>query len=190
MLGMFNLLPFLKGWEYKNHAVGGDNIRRGAPPVELPVSELGWLLAIVVSSTDCYGTLNIKWQGADLSTQEINISAENTKQIGSTMQDPLGWVQRYYRPNPNSTAGIFFSSLYTGGAQGSAWPYVPTVIMSVHLPEESTQESATIIGGATTIAITNQKLFLKSLRSLLGIKGKIDPALLTIGPVAMMEDSE
>ena len=187
MLGMFNLLPLLKGWEYKTHTLARTAVVRGATPIQLSVREQGWLLSVGLLSTDCYGTLNINWQGAELETLEGSFFAEGGLALGAVVQDPAGWVQRYFRPNPASTAGIFMGVLSSGGYQGSAWPYFPTVIMNISLPTTSTQASAYIRATAASIAITQPKLFLQSLRSILGIKGKIDPALLVIGPAEFLE---
>ena len=188
MLGMFSLHPLLKGWEYKLHRLERTDVVRGADPIQLSVREQGWLIAVSLLSTDCYGTLNVTWQGAELETQELSGNAEAALALGAVAQDPASWVQRYFRPNPASTAGLFMSVLFSGGAQGSAWPYVPTVIMEINLPVTSTQASAFIGASATTIAITQPKLFFQSLRSILGVKGKIDPALLVIGPAIFRED--
>jgi len=161
---------------------------RGATPKSLPIREMGWLMYIMVVSTDCYGTLKISWQGADLETRDFDVNAESALALGSVAQDPAGWVQRYFRPNPFSTAGIFVTTLFSGGAQGAVWPYVPTVTMEISLPTDSTQRSAFINATAITVAITNPKLFAVSLRKLQGVKGKIDPKLFDIGPADLKEE--
>jgi len=156
----------------------GNNIRRGAAPEELPVRELGWLINIAMLSTDCYGTLRVSWQGADLEAHELAGNAESGMALGATSQDPAGWVQRYFRPNPASTAGIFFSVLFSGGTQGSVWPFVPTVIMEISLPSDSTQVSAFIRAVALTVAITNPKLFKRTLQEITGANAEIAKKLL------------
>lgn len=188
MLGMFNLFPFLKGWEYKFHTVGRNNIVRGAPVVERRINESGWLVNIMLTSTDAYGKLYIAWQGQELETSDFEFYPQLGLDLGATVQDPIGWVQRYFRPDPESTAGLYVCTFFSGGTQGSAWPYVPTVTMSVSLPETSTQKTALVTATAMTIAITNRDAFLKSLRSILGVKGRIDPAILRIGPAELRED--
>ena len=185
---MFNLFPYLKGWEYKFHRLNRNNIVRGDPPIQKRVSETGWLLSVSNLTTDCYGTVTVAWQGANLETQSLSGYPASGIVLGAFSQDPAGWVQRYFRPNPNSSAGIFVDVLFSGGLQGAAWPYVPTVVISIELPLESNQSTAYIGATATTIAITNKNLWLKSLRSLLGVKGKIDPALLQLGMDQMVED--
>ena len=107
---------------------------------------------------------------------------------GAFCQDPAGWSQRYFRPNPNSTAGYFFAVIFSGGYQGSLMPYVPTVKMRVRLRDNSTQSTAYAAFNASTVAITDKKMFLLSLRKVLGIKGKIDPMLFATGPVALEEE--
>ena len=187
MLGQFNLLPFLKGWEYKVRRIVRDSVIRGADPIELRESELGWLMHIWVISTDCYGTLKITWQGANLETTEAPFYAERFMWAGALAQDPAGWLQKYFRPNPASTAGIFGSTYFSGGYQGAAWPYIPTVTMGISLPADSTQDSAYIEGVAFVMVVTKPKLFLESLRAIEGIKGKLDPNLFVLGPEPMGE---
>lgn len=189
MLGMFNLHPLLKGWEYKDHALIRTAVVRGADPIELRVNERGWLMTIGLLSTDCYGTFKISWQGADLATREFSFNAEAALALGAVVQDPAGWIQRYFRPNPASTAGIFVGVVFSGGYQGATWPYVPTVIMQISLPTTSTQASAYINVVATTIAITDPKLFAISLRKIEGIKGKIDPDLFALGRTVLEEET-
>lgn len=189
MLGMFDLFPYLKGWEYKWHILERANVLVGATPIERAIHESGWLINIFVVTTDCYGTLTMEWQGAALETRAFDMYPELAMNLGAVVQDPAGWIQKYYRPNPYSTAGIYVAGGFTGGTQGSPWPYVPTVKMKLHLPKKSTQASAHIRGVAITIAITDRKAWLASLRKIQGIKGKIDPALLVIGPSPIEEES-
>ena len=190
MLGMFNLHPLLKGWEYKIHPLQRREVIRGADPVQRIIRDEGWLIGITSLTTDCYGTFEIDWQGAELETKTISGNPESAIILGAVAQDPMGWIQRYYRPNPSSTAGVYLGVAFSGGGQGSAWPYVPTVTMKISLPTDSTQSTAFVNLVATVIAITDKKAFLKSLRAILGIKGKIDPALFTIGPAVFKEELE
>jgi len=190
---MFHLLPLLKGWEYKVHIATRSAVVRGADPVEvLAINETGWLLEIYLISDDAYGSLLIDFQGADLQTRSQNFDAESGKVLGGFAQDPASWVQKYFRPNPNSTAGAYMTVGFSGGCQGSVWPYVPTVKMKLYLPNESTQSSAYIYGLAVTIAITDKKAFMQSLRRVLDANAslKIDPALMTIGPAQLQEVKE
>ncbi len=180
MLGQFCLHPMLKGWEYKTHVIERTMVR-GATPHEKRIRERGWILGIAGITTDCYATFRVSWQGADLQTRELVFNAEAGLVLGATVQDPAGWLRRYYRPNPASSEGIFVGIVFSGGLQGAALPFIPTVVMEISLPTESTQESAYISGVAEMITVTNPKLFLETLRSIQGIKGKIDPGLLTFG---------
>jgi len=181
MLGMFHLLPLLKGWEYKGHRIERI-VERGASPLEVRISEIGWLWALSMLTNDCYGRVTILWQGADLETKRLSTTPEDYKELAAWAQDPGGWAQRYFRPNPFSTAGIYFIPIFSG-LQGLTLPYVPTVTMQVSLDSESTQSSATVGFYGGTIAITDKKAFIRSLRRVLDAKAslKIDPALLTFG---------
>lgn len=190
VLGMYHLLPFLKGWEYKAHSAERFNIVRGAAPIDcVSIPERGWLDSIVVASDDAYGTAIIEYQGAELQTQVFHVYAEAYREIGAFAQDPAGWVQKYYRPNPYSTQGIYLTAAISSGWQGAQFAYVPSFKVKLYLPNDSTQSSATIfaVGGVT--AITNPRDFLLSFRKALGIKGKIPPELLTVGPVTLKEEA-
>jgi len=140
-------------------------------------------------TTDVYGTLIIEYQGADLETRTQHLYPEGARALGAFAQDPAGWLQRYFRPNPDSTGGIFSLVAFTGGWQGAVWPYVPSIVVKVHLPLESTQKSAFISGTTGTIAITDTKAFIRSLRRVLDPKSslKIDPVLLSTGPAEFRE---
>jgi hypothetical protein len=180
---MFHLLPLLKGWEYKTHLLWKASVKRGAVPVEIPISEIGWLLGISEITGDCYGTAEIEWQGADLQTLSLRVNPEALAQLGAFQQDPSSWVQLYRRPNPYSTAGLFVVVIFSGGFQGSTLPYVPTVKLRVSLPAESMQTEAFIELTTTNIAITDKKMFIQSLRRVLDANAslEIDKALEVIG---------
>lgn len=189
MLGMFSLLPLLKGWDYKQH-VAIRAVNRGVDPIEvLRISETGWLVDIAISSYDVYGYAVIDYQGADLQTRGVTSIIEDAYTAGAFTQDPAGGMQRYFRPNPYSTAGIYVGVVFSGGYQGSAWPYAPTIVVKLGLLAESTQLSTTVAFSSTTIAITNKSLFIRSLRRVLDANAslKIDPALLSVGPIELAE---
>jgi len=182
MLGMYNLLPLLKGWDYKVHQINRI-VYRGADAIELAIGESGWLKALLLFTNDAVVETTLDFQGAELQTLSVHHSPEVAFQCGAFGQDPSGWVQRYSRPNPYSTAGAFVAIIFSGGYQGSAWPYVPTVKMSVLLPSTSTQAFASVLFSGVVIAITNPKAFIQSLRAVQAIKDlQIDRALLAVGP--------
>lgn len=182
MLGAFNLLPLLKGWSYKNHVAKRKSVVRGASPVEIMrLDEMGWLFGISLITTDAYGTLLLEYQSTELESGTFTLYPEAVKP--SWQQDPGGFAVQYLRPDANSTAGLYFIVI-APGFQGFMFPYVPTITMKLLLPNESTQNSAYIYGVASTIAITDRKAFIRSLRRVLGAKADlwIDPALLVTGP--------
>lgn len=188
MLGMFSLLPILKGWQYKNHTVNSI-LAPGETAEGRRISELGWLIDVALMSTDAYGGVKIQYQDADLQTHEISGSAEDGRIIGAFQQDPSGWVARYFRPNPYSTAGLYFTALFTGGWQGAVWPFVPTTVINMYLGKESTQAQASVSAVAYVIAITNKELFIQSLRQVLDSQLDIEvpPELLSLGPIPLTQ---
>ena len=182
MLGQFNLLPLLKGWEYKDHTLTR-TVARGQR-YELPISEMGWLLNILMVTDDAYGTVGIQYQGSDLELHYYEWYPELGNILGLFLSDAGGYVQKYFRPNPYSTAGIYVVLITGSGFYGSAWPYVPTIKVITKLAETSTQTEATVSVTASTMAITDKAAFLKSLRLALQSKADlgIDLGLLTVGP--------
>ncbi|GAH79092.1 unnamed protein product, partial [marine sediment metagenome] len=182
MLGIFNVLPFLQGWMYKRHRASRTNVRRGAVPIEVVrKNETGLVYNMIAVSDDCYGTLQLEVQGADLEFKTESLYAQMFRSLGMVSQDPSGWTSLYRRNNPNSTRGSFVG-LTTGGFQGSAFPYQPSIVLKLYLPSESTQKVASIMGIADVIAITNREKFIRSLRRLLEAKADlwVDPALLDL----------
>lgn len=189
MLSPFNLLPLLKGWEYKVYHTAEPNARRGVYYERISLPQLGWVMHVGGVSTDCYGAVVCRAQGADLQTQELWMFAGERHFGGVThCQDPAGWVSHYYQPNPNSTMGLFATAI-TPAWQGFGMPFAPTIKMGVKLLDSSTQDSAYIRGYALLVVITNKKLFIQSLRRLLDSDAKlhIDPELLAIGPAEFEE---
>ena len=196
MLGPYHLLPLLKGWEYKTFAGPVRTVTRGANPIELLrlPNELGWVRDIAFVSDDCYGGLEMSWQGADLQTKTGRWTAQAGYVMGALgPADPGGYVQLYYRPVPTSTYGAFLTICTMEGMYGAPLPYIPTVIVRVYLGSSSTQETATVQAVSTAVGITDRKAFIRSLRKVLGIKNmKIDPKLLSYGAVdlAMLPGEE
>jgi len=152
---------------------------------------MGFEMYIGILTTDCYGTLIIAGQGAELETETFELYPEAYRTVGNFMPDPVGYLSRYFRPNPYSTAGIFQISLGYGYS-GTTLPYIPSIVVKLHLPTTSTQSSAYIYGFARTIAITDKKAWIKSLRRIQKARADlwIDPAILTPGPAEFEEEEE
>lgn len=189
MLGMFNLLPLLKAWQYKTHVLE-KTLTPGQASDPWRISDVGWLTIVTLGSTDIYGQLSIAWQDADLQTHGGEFgSIEDARILGAFAQDPSGWVQRYFRPNPHSTAGYFYGALFSGGYQGSPLPFVPTTTVTLRLGSESTQQSAIVAAKAQVIAITNRKQFIQSLRQVLNRQADIEvpQEILSLGPVELVQ---
>ena len=192
MLGQYNLLPLLKGWDYKLYEGIQTNVVRGAAPINaLSIRDTGWLVQLFILTTDAYGQVEVTYQGAELKTQTIGLYPEYFSDIGAFSQDPAGWMQRYSRPNPASTQGIYAGAI-TPGWQGGALPFVPTITLSLQLLSSSTQATAYIAGIAWAIIIIKKETFIKSLRRILDPASdlSIDPGLLATGPSLLRELGE
>jgi len=145
--------------------------------------ELGWLFNLGLLTDDCYGTVHITYRSGDLTEIPlIAIYPEWAGGFGAFCQDPSGWVQRYSRSNPYSTAGIYYVSIDTGGYHGSPWPFLPPIRVKLSLGKDSTQATASVTASAGVIAITDTQLFIQSLRRVLDPNASlhIDPALLDL----------
>lgn len=189
MLGMFNLLPLIKGWQYKTHSIE-KTLTLGQASDSWRIQDVGWLTGVVLVSTDTYGQVSIAWQDADLQTIGGQfLSAEDARIAGALAQDPSGWLQRYFRPNPYSTAGVFWTVIFSGGNQGSQLPFVPTTTVTLRLGSESTQQSAFVGAYANVIAVTNRKQFIQSLRQVLNRQADIEvpQEILSLGPVELQQ---
>jgi hypothetical protein len=134
------------------------------------ISKSGWLLAVICLTDDAYCTLKLRWKGAGTREREIIFTPELGHDYGAFTQDPAGAVQKYYRPDPNSTAGIYVFSPFTGGFQGAPFSYIEPIKISAYLASGTTQEEAYLAGTIGVIEIFNEKLFEKSYEKISGLK--------------------
>ncbi len=188
MLGMFGLLPCLKGWQYKLHPFT-KTLSPGQASDPWRISDMGWMISIADVTTDAYGGIRIEYQDVDLQTHEVEANPELLRLLGAVQQDPAGWNQRYFRPNPFSTSGYYVSVLYSGGWQGSAWPFIPTTTIRLLLGSESNQQSASITASLYVVAITNREVCIQSLRQVLNRQADIEvpQEILSLGPVELQQ---
>lgn len=155
------LIPFAKGWQYKNYLLEGV-LEREARAKELSIATSGWLLSLILITTDLYGSLSI----TPMSPQrgpELTANPQLLKDLGAFAQDPAGWAQKFYQPNPQSTFGYFVIILNSSGFQGFLTPFQNPAQTKIYLPKESTQASAYVSALATAIETTDDSLFLKSI---------------------------
>lgn len=162
---ILDYLPFLPAWQYRNYYIEGVMLR-GALPKETMINTYGWLLSIALISTDAYGSLSIIPQSPSQAATFIDMNAELIRAYGALCQDPGGWVQKYYRPNLQSTFGYYISAVLTAGFQGTPLPFTPPTRVTLSLPNQSTQNSAYIGAYATVIELTDKDQFFKALKEL------------------------
>lgn len=187
MLGMYSVLPLLKGWEWRLYA-GTKIVERGKTVEIQRVNETGLVIGAVLTATDCQASAIVETQGAELRTETLEYNIEDFAQGGFFGPAPFGYVSRYLRPDPNSTAGYFVLST-TPGLYGSPLAFVPTLVLSLRLNELSTQSLATISAEVRAIVIVEKEKFIQSLRRLLDVNAslKIDPAFFSTGPAEFVE---
>ena len=118
MLGMYSVLPLLKGWEWRLYE-GTKVVQRGKTYEIQRVSETGLIIAAAMTATDCQASAIVEVQGAELRTETLNYNIEEFAQAGFFAPDPSGWVSRYLRPDPDSTAGYYVFST-TPGLHGAS----------------------------------------------------------------------
>jgi hypothetical protein len=168
-LGAYNLLPFLKGWDYHVYTIPLTPLtiqRKQLLRIERP----GWLMECKFATDDCYSALRINFKGPGGREWVIEPYAELGYIAGAVQQDPAGWVQMYWRPFPLLTLGFYDVALFSSGYQGNGIPFVPDVYVEGYLRPESTQSSSLITAFADTIEIIDEKIFLESYRKVQGIK--------------------
>lgn len=188
MLGMFNLLLFLKGWQYKEHTMNR-TLTPGTQSDPLRFLETGWLLSIGASANDAYAGVSLEYQDAELQSHTFESSPTSNLILCSFQQDPAGSVRRYTRPNPYSTGGLYLWVVHSGGFQGSAWPIVPTTTVRLSLGAESNQASANVFAIAYVLAVTDKNLFIQSLRQVMDSQADIQvpKEILSLGPTSLIQ---
>jgi len=162
LLGNLSALPFAVRWQYRFYTIEGI-IPRGQAK-EITVSTYGWMNQLYIITTDAYGTVAI----TPLTPQQsptVTINPQIAKDTGDVIEDPSGWAMKYYRPNRQSTFGVYVINVAMG-FHGSPLPFIPPIKVQILLPENSTQASAQITAGASVIETTSKELFLKSLKEL------------------------
>jgi hypothetical protein len=184
---MYSVLELLKGWEWRLYQ-GTKTVERGKTYEIQRVSETGLIIGAVLTATDCQASAIVQVQGAELRTETLDYNIEEFAQAGFFSPDPAGWVPRYIRPDPNSTAGYYVFST-TPGLYGAPLAFVPTLVLSVRLNELSTQNAAIISAEMRAIVIIEREKFIQSLRRLVDAKASliIDPAFLATGPADFLE---
>jgi len=189
MLGVQSILPLMKGWDYKI-TTWTRKVTRGQTIEVERVNESGYLWSLILTTDDCYGGFKIDFQGADLRTTSFaDTYPKLVYDFGALAQDPSGWVQRYYRPNPQSSQGAYVVVPLSSGFQGTTMPYVPSTVIQFYLRSESTQVEATISLNAIRTIITDKAQYIKSLRAIIGANmiQEIDPVLLSPGPTEVTQ---
>lgn len=189
MLNIMSILPLLKGWDYKVNT-WTRTVKKGEVIEVERIGDTGVLIALTLTTNDCYGGFRFTTQSADLNSIPItDYNAKTIKDFGNYMPNPNSYVNKYNQPNPNSSAGVFLVSMTMSGFYGATIPLVPTTIVQLALTKDSTQNEALVSVGCGRLIITDKKQFIKSLRAVLGANTiqEIDPALLIPGTQEITE---
>jgi hypothetical protein len=171
MLGMFHLLPLMKGWDWQLTNYGlGETFVRGAVPREYPVQGSGWLMSVIVTATDSSARFTIIEKAPELTefTNSYRIDSVETATLWAS--DPTGYAQRYLRPNPTSTAGLYVIQAFGGYGYGSTLPVLELSKIQLSLDPDSTQTSCSLVFQAYGVQITDAEKFIQSLRAVEGTR--------------------
>lgn len=187
MLGSYSAYPILKGWDYRLYT-GSRTVKRGETVEVVRVNETGLMMAIVLTTTDAHGAFILEAQGAELRNEVLEFAPEDFFVGGAVSPDPVGYLTRYFRPNPASTAGLYVLEI-ASGYWGSPLPFVPSVVVKLRLQEQSTQSQAEIFVQGRAINVADKASYIRSIRRLLDSKADltVDPEFLTVGPVQFKE---
>jgi hypothetical protein len=169
MLGMFSLLPFLRGWQYRTWRLEGV-VQKGLVPQEITISSDGWLNSIVIGATDAYATVIFTPQHLQ-QAPSISIYPEWPRQLGVVLPSSTGWLVRYYRPDDVRTFGSFTILI---GLESSNLPFVSPTKVQILLGDLSTEPSAFISCLAVGIELVDKSQFLNDLANLPMFKNQTD----------------
>lgn len=176
MLGPYSILDLLQGWDYRDYPVDVTITKNVTPLVE--INKPGWLKSINIISTDAYGTIRITYKGPGGRELTANIYAEIAYLGGAFLPSPGGFVSLYYRPDPDSTAGLYYITGYDG-SYGDPLPYMKPVVISGFLDDDSTESSASLAASISVIEIRDVDMFRKSLQAVkLFMDGRLDMKIL------------
>jgi len=168
MLGLFELLPFLDGWNYRVYTIPLTPVIYGeAPKTVLKIRTKGWLLSALMTTNDAYGTLVAISKSPGGVEYTPAYSAEYGINVGAVQQDPSGWVQMYFRPNPASTFGAYVGRLNSMGYEGSLFPTGDEIRIEIYLDAPSTQSVALVGALILNLEIKDETAFKNSLRDFL-----------------------
>jgi hypothetical protein len=172
LLGLFNLLPFLGGWEYKNWNVEGV-VTRGGRAKETMVSSNGWLSTIIMACTDCFATIKLLPMHRS-QAPAVSIYPEWPRNLGLTTSTSVGWLSRYFRPDDVRTSGSFVLMV---GPENASLPFVNPSKLQIELGGQSTENQAYIAVVATGIEITDSQQFLDGIAALPFFKNSVQADL-------------
>lgn len=157
-MNVYQALPLLEGWDFfvDNKMV---TVQKGQFAQVFSRSVKGWLLALDMTATDPYTIL-----------REINLglsltgNMENLFDTGATLPPAFGaYVCTFIRPSILSSAGIFYMSAVT---TAEPFPVRGLVRLELSLGLSSTQVTAVAGTSITAIEITDEKVFISSVRRL------------------------
>jgi hypothetical protein len=156
---LYQMIPFLKGWTAT--AVNKQiTVRKGVYQTIFSREFQGWLFGFDMISDDAYAKLRVTYLG-----QAASYKLHDFFTLGAVIPPPAGlYLNVYIRPSILSTAGIFVGSPFT---LAESIPLKGLVRIELILDNDSTQATANIMASVMLYEVTDEKLFIKSVRKFL-----------------------
>jgi len=154
-MNLYNMLPFLEGWRYLNFKKTL-TLNRGETRVIFSQPVKGWLTSWDMITTDAVSGIKGVFQEFS-----FTIHPHYAFTLAAVLPPPNGiCIQTYIRPSILSTAGYYVLSIIT-----TAYPISisGSLTLRFFIPEESTQDSATISTAFTAVEIIDEQKFIKSI---------------------------
>lgn len=155
-LNLYNMLPLLEGWEYMPF-LKSEAVELGKYKLLSSEKRIGWLLSMDFYSDDAYASLKLTYLGA------VGIITPHDLFVtGAILPPPYGAVLSVYiQPSYLSTAGVYCCSMVT-----TAFPVSikGNIKIEIGLESSSTQSTASAGVVFNAIAITNEGMFIRSVR--------------------------
>ena len=161
MLGVFSLLPWLDGWQYRTWTLE-DVVQRGDRPKETTIASSGWLNAIILATTDAYGTIRLLPQHRN-QAPTVNIYPAWPSGFGTVIPTAAGCLPKFFRPDPARTFGSYVIMV---GPESEALPFVSPSKVEILLGDSSTETSAYISIIAAGVELNDPTAFINSLAKL------------------------
>ena len=156
---LYQMIPFLRGW-VETIIIKQETVQRGVYKSIMSRELQGWLGSLDSISDDAYVKARVTYLG---NTVELTMHDHFT--LGAVLPPSAGsYILTYIRPSVLSTAGFFTASPVT---LAECIPLKGLVRVEATLDDNSTQVTANIGMRIMFYEVTDEKLFIKTVRRFL-----------------------